>query len=162
MEFYTYMAKLNSKRGINSVYDGDTVSKLEVDLGYNIKHINSLRIIGIDTPELRTKNKVEKIKGYQARDMLRLLIGERQLAIKSVTIKGTGKYGRLLGELYIHQGVDLDDEGKITNHRWLNAGNKLIECGLAVAYDGGTKTKDWGMDTSNIDEMDKLIEQMKE
>ena len=162
MEFYTYMAKLDSKRGINSVYDGDTVSKLEVDLGYNIKHINSLRIIGIDTPELRTKNKVEKIKGYQARDMLRLLIGERQLAIKSVTIKGTGKYGRLLGELYIHQGVDLDDEGKITNHRWLNAGNKLIECGLAVAYDGGTKTKDWGMDTSNIDEMDKLIEQMKE
>ena len=131
-------------------------------MGYNIKHINSLRIIGIDTPELRTKNKVEKIKGYQARDMLRLLIGERQLAIKSVTIKGTGKYGRLLGELYIHQGVDLDDEGKITNHRWLNAGNKLIECGLAVAYDGGTKTKDWGMDTSNIDEMDKLIEQMKE
>ena len=32
MEFYTYMAKLNSKRGINSVYDGDTISKLEVDL----------------------------------------------------------------------------------------------------------------------------------
>ena len=40
MDFYTYMAKLDSKRGINSVYDGDTISKLEVDLGFSIKYIN--------------------------------------------------------------------------------------------------------------------------
>ena len=162
MNFYTYMAKLNSKKGINSVYDGDTISKLEVDLGFNIKYVNSFRIIGIDTPELRTKNKIEKIKGYQARDMLRLLIGDNQIAIRSITKKGTGKYGRLLGELYIHQGVDLDKEGRIVNHNWINAGNKLIECGLAVAYDGGTKTKNWGEDEGEIQAIDDMIKNIKE
>ena len=161
MDFYTYMAKLDSKRGINSVYDGDTISKLEVDLGFNIKYVNSFRIIGIDTPELRTKSKIEKIKGYQAREMLRLMIGENQIAIRSITKKGTGKYGRLLGELYIHQSVDCDEEGNIVNHNWLNAGNKLIECGLAVAYDGGTKVKDWSKDESDIDETDKMLNKIK-
>ena len=160
--FYTYMAKLDDSRGINSVYDGDTISKLQVDLGFNLKYINSLRIIGIDTPELRTKSKIEKIKGYQARDMLRLLIGKNMLAVRSVSKKGTGKYGRLLGELYIHQGVDLDKEGKIINHKWINAGEKLIECGLAVAYDGGTKTKDWSEDEAEI-EINKInIDKFKE
>jgi micrococcal nuclease len=162
MDFYTYMAKLDDKRGINSVYDGDTISKLQVNLGFNIKHINSLRIIGIDTPELRTKNKIEKIKGYQARDMLRLLIGDNQIAIKSISKKGTGKYGRLLGELYIHTGVNLDKEGRIINHNWINAGNKLVECGLAVVYDGGTKTKDWSEDHEGIEAMDNMINKIKE
>ena len=162
MDFYTYMAKLEDKRGINSVYDGDTISKLQVDLGFNIKYVNSFRIIGIDTPELRTKNKIEKIKGYQARDMLRLLIGDNQIAIRSITKKGTGKYGRLLGELYIHQGVDLDKEGRIVNHNWINAGNKLIECGLAVAYDGVTKTKNWGEDEGEIQAIDDMIKNIKE
>ena len=162
MDFYTYMVKLDEKRGINSVYDGDTISKLQVNLGFNIIHINSLRIIGIDTPELRTKNKIEKIKGYQARDMLRLLIGDNQIAIKSISKKGTGKYGRLLGELYIHEGVNLDKEGRIINHNWINAGNKLVECGLAVVYDGGTKTKDWGEDQGGIEAMDNMIDKIKE
>ena len=161
MDFYTYMAKLDSKRGINSVYDGDTISKLEVDLGFSIKYINSFRLIGIDTPEIRTKSKIEKIKGYQSREMLRLMIGENQIAIRSITKKGTGKYGRLLGELYIHQSVDCDEEGNIVNHNWLNAGNKLIECGLAVAYDGGTKVKDWSKDESDIDETDKMLNKIK-
>lgn len=160
--FYTYMAKLDDKKGIESVYDGDTITKLQVDLGFNMKYINSFRIIGIDTPELRTRSKIEKIKGYQARTMLRLLIGDKQLAIKSISKKGTGKYGRLLGELYIHDGVDLNEEGKITNHRWINAGQKMIDCGLAVAYDGGTKTKDWSKDESEIDEIEKMLNRIEE
>ena len=161
MNFYTYMAKLDDKKGIESVYDGGTITKLQVDLGFNMKYINSFRIIGIDTPELRTRSKIEKIKGYQARTMLRLLIGDKQLAIKSISKKGTGKYGRLLGELYIHDGVDLNEEGKIINHRWLNAGLKMIDCGLAVPYDGGTKVKDWSKDESEIDEIDKMLNRIK-
>ena len=85
MDFYTYRVKLDSKRGIDSVYDGDTISNLEIDMGFKIKYVNSFRIMGIDTPELRTKDKIEKIKGYQARTMLRLLIGDKDLAIKSTT-----------------------------------------------------------------------------
>ena len=162
MDFYTYMAKLDDKKGIESVYDGDTISKLQVDLGFNLKYINSFRIIGIDTPEIRTRSRIEKIKGYQARTMLRLLIGNNQIAIKSISKKGTGKYGRLLGELYIHQGVDTNQEGKIINHRWLNAGLKMIDCGLAVPYDGGTKVKDWSKDEETIEETDAMITKLKE
>jgi len=132
MDFYTYKASLETKRGIDSVYDGDTVSNLVIDMGFKMKYINSFRIIGIDTPELRTKSKIEKAKGYQVRDMLRLIIGDNDLAIQSVSAKGTGKYGRVLGHLFVKNG-DI----------WQNAGSELIKCGLAVEYWGGTKVKDW-------------------
>ena len=135
MDFYTYKASLDSKRGIDSVYDGDTISNLVIDMGFKMKYINSFRIIGIDTPELRTKSKIEKAKGYQARDMLRLIIGDNDLAIQSISKKGTGKYGRVLGHLFVKNG-DI----------WQNAGSQLIKCGLAVEYWGGTKVKDWSKD----------------
>jgi micrococcal nuclease len=135
MDFYTYKASLDAKRGIDSIYDGDTISNLVIDMGFKMKYINSFRIIGIDTPELRTKSKIEKAKGYQARDMLRLIIGNNDLAIQSISAKGTGKYGRVLGHLFVKNG-DI----------WQNAGSQLIKCGLAVEYWGGTKVKDWSKD----------------
>ena len=162
MDFYTYRAKLNPVKGINSVYDGDTISKLVIDVGFNIQHINSVRLWGIDTPEIRTRNKTEKIKGYQARTMLRLLIGDKQLAIKSFSKKGTGKYGRVLGELHIYNGVNEDAEGNIINTKWINAGLKLIDCGLAVPYYGGTKVKDWGEDEGEIEDNEVIINRVKE
>ena len=162
MDFHQYRAKLDRKKGIESVYDGDTITNLEIDMGFKIKYVNSFRLWGIDTPEIRTKSKIEKIKGYQARTMLSLLIGDKDLAIKSYSAKGTGKYGRVLGELFIHNGVRLNEEGEIVSHRWLNAGYKLISCGLAVPYHGGTKSKDWSKDESDIDEYDKMIEIIKE
>ena len=148
---YLYPAKLNNglgrgRTGLESVYDGDTVSNMILDLGFNRYMVTSVRLLGIDTPELRTKSKVEKIKGYQARDMLRILIGENDLIFESVSKKGTGKYGRALGNLWINTGVKYDEDGRITQKIWDNAGDKLIECGLAVAYDGGTKAKDWSKD----------------
>ena len=162
MDFYTYRAKLNPVKGIDSVYDGDTISKLVIDVGFNIQHINSVRLWGIDTPEIRTRNKTEKIKGYQARTMLRLLIGDKQLAIKSFSKKGTGKYGRVLGELHIYNGVNEDAEGNIINTKWINAGLKLIDCGLAVPYYGGTKVKDWGEDEGEIEDNEVIINRVKE
>tara|TARA_R110002020_G_scaffold86938_6_gene214600 strand:- start:4571 stop:5056 length:486 start_codon:yes stop_codon:yes gene_type:complete len=150
---YIYPAKLNNglargKQGLESVYDGDTVSKMILDLGFNRYMVTSVRLLGIDTPELRggSKTKIEKIKGYQARDMLRLIISDNDLLFESVDRKGTGKYGRALGNLWVATGVNLDDDGKIIGKKWENVGTKLIECGLAVAYDGGTKTKDWSKD----------------
>ena len=162
MDFYTYRAKLNPAKGINSVYDGDTISKLVIDMGFNMQHINSFRLWGIDTPELRTRNKIEKIKGYQARTMLRLLIDDKPLAIKSFSKKGTGKYGRVLGELHIYNGVNEDAEGNIINTKWMNAGLKLIDCGLAVPYYGGTKVKDWGEDEGEIEDNEVIINRVKE
>ena len=162
MDFYTYRAKLNPAKGIDSVYDGDTITKMVIDMGFNTQHINSVRIAFIDTPELRTRNKIEKIKGYQARTMLRLLIGNKPLAIKSFSKKGTGKYGRILGELYIYNGVNEDAEGSIINTKWMNAGLKLIDCGLAVPYYGATKVKDWGEDEGEIEDNEVIINRVKE
>ena len=162
MDFYTYRAKLNPVKGIDSVYDGDTITKMVIDMGFNTQHINSVRLWGIDTPEIRTRNKTEKIKGYQARTMLRLLIDDKPLAIKSFSKKGTGKYGRILGELYIYNGVNEDAEGNIINTKWINAGLKLIDCGLAVPYHGGTKVKDWGEDEGEIEDNEVIINRVKE
>lgn len=145
---YLYPAKLNNglhrgKQGLDSVYDGDTVSNMILDLGFNRYMVTSVRLLGIDTPEIRTKSKIEKIKGYQARDMLRLLIADKEMIFESVSRKGTGKYGRALGILWVNTGVKLDDEGNILEKIWENVTDKLIECGLAVPYDGGTKLKNW-------------------
>ena len=95
---YIFKAKLNNglargKTGIDTIYDGDTISKMILDLGFNRYMVSTVRIIGIDTPELRTKSQTEKAKGYQARDMLRLLIGNNDMVFESINAKGTGKYG---------------------------------------------------------------------
>lgn len=73
MDFYTYRAKLDPKKGINSVYDGDTVSKLVIDMGFNMQHINSFRLWGIDTPELRTRNKTEKNKRLPGKNNVKVI-----------------------------------------------------------------------------------------
>ena len=148
---YIFKAKLNNglargKKGIDTIYDGDTISKMILDLGFNRYMVSTVRIIGIDTPELRTKSQTEKAKGYQARDMLRLLIGNNDMVFESINAKGTGKYGRALGHIWVCTGADVDDKGKIIGKKWVNAGNELIKCGLAVEYWGGTKVKDWNED----------------
>ena len=145
---YYYKATLDPARGIESVYDGDTISKMSIDLGFSMTYINSFRLYGIDTPELRTKSKIEKIKGYQARTMLRLLV--------------EGKYGRILGNLFIQNGVMLDKDGKIEGVKWIDAGLKLIDCGLAVPYYGKTKVKDWSKNEREIEDNEAMIERYKQ
>ena len=81
---YEYTAK------ITSVYDGDTVTG-DVDLGFGIWiKKQKFRLMGIDTPEIRTKDKDEKVRGYEARDRLRELILGKTVRIRSF---GKGKYG---------------------------------------------------------------------
>ena len=127
---YIYPAKLNNglargKQGLESVYDGDTVSKMILDLGFNRYMVTSVRLLGIDTPELRggSKTQTEKIKGYQARDMLRLIISDNDLLFESLDRKGTGKYGRALGNLWVATGATLDDDGKIIGKNDVSKGD---------------------------------------
>ena len=159
---YYYKATLDPARGIESVYDGDTISKMSIDLGFSMTYINSFRLYGIDTPELRTKSKIEKVKGYQARTMLRLLVEGRELRIQSIGKKGTGKYGRILGNLFIQNGVMLDKDGNIEGVKWSNAGLKLIDCGLATPYFGKTKVKDWSKDEKEIEDNEAMIQRYKD
>lgn len=96
-------------RNINvlSVYDGDTITA-HVDLGFGVwAHKVKFRLLGIDTPEIRTRDSEEKIAGYRARDYLRTRVDEGdEITIQSVS---KGKYGRWLGVLYI-DGVNINDE----------------------------------------------------
>ena len=89
---------------ITKVYDGDTLTA-EVDLGFKLwaKKIK-LRLAGIDTPEIRTKNQNEKVLALKARDRVRELCLGKEVTI---TTHGKGKYGRWLATVYIMEDVDL-------------------------------------------------------
>jgi len=82
---------------ITSVYDGDTVTG-DIDLGFGIWIFKQkFRLLGIDTPEIRTKDQEEKKRAYAARDRLRELILGKTVRIRSF---GKGKYGRWLIEIW--------------------------------------------------------------
>jgi micrococcal nuclease len=107
---------------VESVYDGDTLTAT-LDLGLRIKVKVSCRLLGIDTPEIRTKNAAEKTAGYKARDRVRDLVAGQEVVLHSVT--KPDKYGRLLVKVWTTEGVCIND--------------LLIEEGHARAYDGGRK-----------------------
>jgi len=91
---YQYQAKLIK------VVDGDTVDLL-VDCGFSIFTKQRVRLIGINAPETRTKNLIEKEKGLASKDFLhKKLHGCKNILIKT-TLDKKGKYGRVLGELFV-------------------------------------------------------------
>ena len=107
---------------IVKVYDGDTVTIL---FRYNKQYYKtSCRIIGIDTPELRTKNLKEKKAGYEAKQFLEGLILEKILLVK---FGKDGKYGRPLVEIFLPNGQSIS--------------NIMISSKYAKPYFGGKKTK---------------------
>ena len=103
------------------VVDGDTVD-VDIDLGFGIwMKRERVRMMGIDTPESRTRDKVEKVFGLAAKERL-IQLCSGKFRIKSL---GKGKYGRILGIPYTEDGKDVCQ--------------KLIKEGHAVEYWGGTK-----------------------
>ncbi len=111
------------------VVDGDTVD-VDIDLGFGVwMHKERVRMMGIDTPESRTRDKVEKAFGLAAKTKLKELlpIGSIQMLKTEIDKSGEdkkGKFGRILGDFII------DDK---------RATDILIETGHAVAYFGGSK-----------------------
>ena len=119
---------------INRVLDGDTID-VTIDLGFDLYKKERVRIAGVDTPEKRTRNLEEKALGIDATKWLKeklesTLSGDDQLSIRTELVGGVGKYGRLLGWLYV------GDENVSLNEQ-------MITEGYAWAYDGGTKQKDF-------------------
>ena len=94
---YTYKAK------IIAVYDGDTVTAI-VDLGFLHSQEMKLRLYGIDTPELRG---AEKVEGKKVRDIVRSLILDKEVIIRTYKDK-QGKYGRYLGDIVLEDGLNLN------------------------------------------------------
>jgi len=119
---------------INKVVDGDTID-VTIDLGFDLYKKERVRIAGVDTPEKRTRDLEEKALGLDAtawmKDKLTETIkGDEELIIRTELKGGTGKYGRLLGWLYVGEGdISLNEQ--------------MITEGYAWAYDGGTKQKNF-------------------
>ena len=103
-------------------YDGDTF-KLELDLGFALRHFVSIRLDGVDTPELRGGSDLTKAAGKLARDEANQFVRAAKRLMFKCTVWG-GKYGRPAGDL-ICDGQSLSD--------W------LIDQGLGLPYDGGTR-----------------------
>ena len=119
---------------IDKVVDGDTID-VTIDLGFDLFKKERVRVAGVDTPEKRTRNLEEKALGLDAtawiKDHLEGAIdGDDDLIIRTELDGGVGKYGRLLGWLYI---------GDAT----VSLNEKMIDEGYAWAYDGGTKNKNF-------------------
>jgi micrococcal nuclease len=119
---------------ITKVLDGDTIDVI-IDLGFDLAKSERVRIAGVDTPEKRTRNLEEKALGIDATEWLKdklegAIDGDDDLIIRTELVGGVGKYGRLLGWLYIGDSdVSLNEQ--------------MITEGYAWAYDGGTKQKDF-------------------
>ena len=119
---------------IDKVLDGDTID-VTIDLGFDLYKKERVRIAGVDTPEKRTRNLEEKELGIDATNWLKEKLkagvdGDDDLTIRTELVGGVGKYGRLLGWLYIGDAeVSLNEQMIIEGYAW--------------EYDGGTKNKDF-------------------
>ena len=110
------------------VVDGDTVD-VDIDLGFGVwLRDERVRIMGIDTPESRTRDKVEKVFGLAAKSRLKSLLGKTAILKTQVNKDGEdmkGKFGRILGDF-------VSEDGRMVT-------DVMIEEGHCVAYFGGSK-----------------------
>jgi micrococcal nuclease len=117
---------------------------VDIDLGFGISLNNErVRIMGIDTPESRTRDKVEKKFGLASKNRLKELLGKTGVLQTQVSKKGEdmkGKFGRILGDF-------VSEEGRMVT-------DILVEEGHAVAYFGGSKEE---IQAKHLVNRDKLV-----
>lgn len=127
------------------VVDGDTID-CYIDLGFKIKTKKRVRYMGIDTWESRTRDLEEKAKGLIAKARNNELLEQGIFKLKSF---GTGKYGRVLGEIFVAPEfvgehineciANPDSKIDLSSDGWVSVNDILMEEGHAYAYDGGKK-----------------------
>jgi len=126
---YEYRAK------VLKVVDGDTVD-VDIDLGFGIVLTDErVRIMGIDTPESRTRDKVEKKFGLAAKARLKQLLGKSCVLKTQINKNGEdmkGKFGRILGDFSVYDA---------STDTWTMATKVMIKEGHAVPYTGGSKAE---------------------
>ena len=109
---------------VTKVIDGDTIDVI-IDLGFDIMYKSRLRLFGIDTPESRTRDLVEKKYGLMSKDFLKdKLKNAEKIVIKTHKGEETGKFGRILGEIFCDN---------------VNINQQMCDVGHAVAYYGQSK-----------------------
>ena len=124
---------------VTKVVDGDTIDVL-LDMGFDTKYKSRVRLFGIDTPESRTRNKEEKVRGLLSKVYLKDAIKKaKKLTIKTHKGSETGKFGRILGEIFA-DGINLN--------------LKMCTEGYAVQYYGQNKSL---VEAEHIKNKKKLI-----
>ena len=135
------------KVNILKVVDGDTVD-VDIDLGFGVWLRNErVRLAGIDTPETRTSDAIEKVFGQAAKDRLSSLLGAEAILISRISKSGDnvkGKFGRIIGNFKTINGEVIADI--------------LMNEGHAVAYNGGDKDK---VQAQHLKNRQRLIDEDK-
>ena len=108
---------------VTKVVDGDTIDVI-IDLGFDIMYKSRVRLFGIDTPESRTRDLVEKKYGLLSKEFLKTQLKKGKIVIKTHKDEETGKFGRILGEIFV-DGV--------------NVNQLMCDEGHAVLYEGQNK-----------------------
>jgi len=115
---------------VTKIVDGDTID-VDIDLGFDISFSSRVRLAGIDTPESRTTDKMEKTLGLESKDYLKKAIdASKTIVIKTEKMDSSEKYGRILGWVFL-DGSDV------------SINQKMIDDGYAWGYMGETKVKDF-------------------
>ena len=127
------------------VLDGDTID-CYIDLGFDLKIKKRIRYMGIDTWESRTRDLEEKEKGLLAKARNKELLEQGVFKLKSF---GTGKFGRVLGEIFVstefvgdsvNESINNPDSNiDLSSDGWVSVNDILIEEGHAYDYHGGKK-----------------------
>jgi len=126
------MFEYNAK--LDRVVDGDTIDCI-IDLGFDIHFKTRVRLLGINAPESRTRDKEEKKRGLAAKQWLIDLLKEHHSKFRIETsLDKKGKYGRVLGIIKI---PELQNPGG--NIIWRNVNQLMITEGHAVEYNGGKR-----------------------
>ena len=115
---------------VTKVVDGDTID-VDIDLGFDISFSSRVRLAGIDTPESRTTDKMEKALGLEAKAYLKHEIeAAKSVVIKTEQMDSSEKYGRILGWVFLDGST-------------VSLNEKMITDGHAWGYLGDTKVKDF-------------------
>ena len=108
---------------VKRVVDGDTIDVI-LDLGFSVLYKARVRLFGIDTPESRTRDKDEKVRGKMSSRFLKECVSSGDVVIRTELKDSRGKFGRVLGTVML-DGVDIN--------------KAMCEAHLAVPYFGQSK-----------------------
>jgi micrococcal nuclease len=113
------------KATVDRVVDGDTID-VTLELGFDISYRGRIRFQGINAPESRTRDAVEKQAGLAAKRYVEDWVnGLEKRVIIQTSLDDRGKFGRILGRI-------LNDEGECLN-------DEMVDLGHAKPYDGGKR-----------------------
>ena len=123
-----FLLALSVPATVTSVYDGDTI-KVQAEIWPGFIWSGSVRVLGIDTPEIRGKCPEEKAAAVAAREFVKRIVGDR------VTLHNI-KLGKFAGRVLANVELQLRDSRRTTD----DLAEILIDHGHARRYDGGARS----------------------